>query len=511
MRELRAGDSVAGKYRVERVLGRGGMGYVLEATHVALGDRVAIKLLLPEAAGVPDIVARFLREGRAARQIQSEHVVQVTDLATLPDGTPYMVMEFLEGSDLADLLRARGRLSASDAMDLILQAMEALAEAHVLGMVHRDLKPANLFVTRRRDGSSLVKVLDFGIAKIGAGAGGAAMTQTNGMMGSALYMSPEQLQSAKSVDARADIWALGVIFYELLTGSSPFIAEELPQVLVKIMSEAPTPVSALRPDLPRELVDAIMRCLEKNRERRFPNVGELAGALAPVAPRRAQASIDRIVRVLEGAGQRVSNYQPPQPSSLGMPTADAVLAGMATQKAPVAPPLMPATVRMATTGGAAITAKPSTTSRKGSNWIVAGSVLGALIVLGAGMAALARRGATSSAAAPSTESGSTHQAKPLASSDDSVTALVPVPIAAAESAPIPPSAASSASATESARPATDATAAPPRVTSAKPAATPAPTTSQPPSNPTKTKPPASATATSKTVKPASPTIDDPEL
>ncbi|HEY3664483.1 MAG TPA: serine/threonine-protein kinase, partial [Polyangiaceae bacterium] len=213
--EVREGDVLAGKFRIERVLGQGAMGVVVAATHIQLDERVALKFLLPEALANADAVARFAREARAAVKIKSEHVVRVSDVGTLESGSPYMVMEYLQGQDLSEWMTNHGTLNVSDAVEFLLQACEALAEAHALGIVHRDLKPANLFVTARRDGTPCIKVLDFGISKFTAPGSNLNMTKTSTIMGSPLYMSPEQLSSTRTVDARTDIWALGVILFEL--------------------------------------------------------------------------------------------------------------------------------------------------------------------------------------------------------------------------------------------------------------------------------------------------------
>jgi serine/threonine protein kinase len=294
------GDILAGKYRVERVLGIGGMGIVVAAHHVHLEERVAIKFLLPTVAregGEP--VARFMREGRAAVKIRSEHIARVTDVGMLDDGAPYLVMEYLEGRDLQRVLEEEGPLHVEDAVDYVLQASEAIAEAHSLGIVHRDLKPANLFLARRADGSSCVKVLDFGISKMRDKNGVRGdMTRTRATLGSPLYMSPEQLVSTADVDARADLWSLGVILYELLTARLPFEAETMPQLVAQVLQTPPTPLRSYLPDVPMALDVAILRCLEKTPAARFQNIGELTAALAPVAPARAHISIQRVARLL---------------------------------------------------------------------------------------------------------------------------------------------------------------------------------------------------------------------
>ncbi|MBV9945584.1 MAG: protein kinase [Myxococcales bacterium] len=281
---LRPGQILAGKYRVERVLGAGGMGIVVAAHHLGLDTRVAVKLLLPEMMGQPEVVARFAREARAAARITSEHVARVFDVGALEDGAPYIVMEFLEGSDLRQWLEQRGPLPIPQAVDFVMQACEAVAEAHGLGIVHRDLKPANLFCVPRSDGSVCIKVLDFGISKLAGGGSlaGFAMTSTSAVMGTPFYMSPEQMESARTVDGRSDIWALGIILFELLTGGVPFTGETLPEVCVKIATHTPPSPRERRGDVPPELDAVILRCLEKDRNKRFANVAEFSAALAAV-------------------------------------------------------------------------------------------------------------------------------------------------------------------------------------------------------------------------------------
>jgi serine/threonine-protein kinase len=302
--EVHEGQVLAGKFRIERVLGQGGMGIVVAATHLQLDERVALKFLLPDALINPEAVERFAREARAAVKIKSEHVARVSDVGTLESGSPYMVMEYLHGEDLAAWVRRTGAMAVPEAVEFLLQACEAIAEAHALGIVHRDLKPANLFVTRRVDGSPCIKVLDFGISKLTVP--GAVpefgMTKTSTVMGSPLYMSPEQMSSSRNVDMRTDIWALGVILYETLTGRVPFEAETMPQLCGMILQDPPRPIQELRPDLPQGLQHVVLRCLEKNRDRRFNNVAELAYALAPFGEHAAQRSAERISRVLGAAG-----------------------------------------------------------------------------------------------------------------------------------------------------------------------------------------------------------------
>ncbi len=306
--EVSPGDLLAGKYRIERVLGQGGMGVVVSAVHEALEERVALKFLLPEALQNKEAVARFTREARAAVKIRSEYVARVSDVGTLESGSPYMVMEYLQGSDLSQYLERVGPLPVEEAIEYVLQCCEALAEAHSLGIVHRDLKPANLFRIIRPDGTPAVKLLDFGISKVTVA--DQSMTQTSSMMGSPLYMAPEQMTSAKHVDARADIWAVGIIMHELLTARVPFGGDTVPELCAKILTETPPPLRQARPEAPVGLERVIQKCLAKDREARYANVAALAADLRPYAPARAHHSIERVSRVLGVTAAPVTTPEP---------------------------------------------------------------------------------------------------------------------------------------------------------------------------------------------------------
>ena len=290
------GSVLAGKYRVERIIGQGGMGVVVEARHIALDDRVALKFLLPEHSQNPEAAARFLREARAAVKIKSEHVARVSDVGTLDSGAPYMVMEFLEGADLSQTLERLGVLQVEDAVDYITQGCEAIAEAHQHGIVHRDLKPANLFLSKRPDGMPIVKVLDFGISK-DTNAAVDNLTKTTAAMGSALYMSPEQMQQTRSVDHRTDIYALGIALYELLAGKQPFYAETLPQLCAEILTGTPTPIRTLRPEVPGGLAQVMEKAYARDKGQRHQSIADLVVALAPYAPARTQQTIERVARM----------------------------------------------------------------------------------------------------------------------------------------------------------------------------------------------------------------------
>ncbi|HRI62668.1 MAG TPA: protein kinase [Polyangium sp.] len=273
------GNVLAGKYRVEKILGMGGMGIVVAATHLDLRELRAIKLIRPDADN-DQSVERFLREARAVVRLQSEHVPEVYDLGRLESGAPYIVMELLQGQDLSAILKAHGPLPIADAVRYVVQACHALAEAHAVGIVHRDLKPGNLFVTRRRDDSECIKVLDFGVSKdTKPGKHDPEMTGAKDLIGSPLYMSPEQMRSARKVDARSDVWALGAILYKLLTGRAPFHAPTMPEIFALTLGKQVRPPSSLRPEIPRELEAIILCCLDKQPRNRYPTAAELGAAL----------------------------------------------------------------------------------------------------------------------------------------------------------------------------------------------------------------------------------------
>jgi serine/threonine-protein kinase len=424
------GSIIAGKYRVERVLGQGGMGVVVAAHHLELDERFAMKFLLPESAGHGEVVARFVREGRAAVKIRSEHVARIFDVGKLENGLPYMAMEYLEGTDLSGLVAERGALPVPTAVDYVLQACEAVAEAHALGMVHRDLKPANLFLVHRVDGSPCIKVLDFGISKIAptSTTGAAAMTRTSAMMGSPLYMSPEQMASARDVDARADIWALGVILYELVSGQPPFAGDTLPQVCAMILQSEPAPLSRALPQAPAGFEAVVQRCLAKSPNARFANIAELAASLVPFGTAQARTSADRITRVLSGRGQ-------PPPSRASIP--DSAVGSVSAPLAPTAIEPPPVHALSNQTHGSWGTTGAVSRSRGPRPLLLIASVAAVVVLLiGVAMVLKLRRDTApraESSSAPLVESAAPAAAPaippepPQPSVTPTVTASVPVP------------------------------------------------------------------------------------
>ena len=310
-----AGDVVAGKYLVERVLGSGGMAFVLSARHVELDQHFALKFLDQRFLGNAHIIERFTQEAKAACKIRSEHVARVYDVGT-HEGAPFFVMEHLEGRDLLAVVSANGPLRAGDAVEYVMQACEALAVAHCHGIVHRDIKPENLFLVER-EGLPIIKVLDFGISKVALTSGEPSSRLTGELtLGTPCYMSPEQIRSTTSADARSDQWSLGVVLYELLAGFEAFRADSVNAVCAAVLECEPQCLAELRPDLPRGLVDVVMRCLEKDPSQRYRDVAELAAALLPFAPTRALVSAERSSSVMRGdrrvnAGEhRISSVRP---------------------------------------------------------------------------------------------------------------------------------------------------------------------------------------------------------
>jgi serine/threonine-protein kinase len=296
------GDSIQSKYRIDRVIGNGGMGTVYAAHHLVLDETVAIKVIAPEIARSADLSARFLLEARAAARLKSAHVARVLDADMLDDGLLFIVMELLEGRDLSDVIGADGPMPLVDAADIMLEALEGLAHAHAAGLVHRDLKPSNLFLAEQADGSAVVKVLDFGISKSTLGRFGeklVTLTNAGKLLGSPGYMSPEQMRDSSKVDVRSDVWSMGTVFFEMLTSVRPWEGESASAVFAAVLETEPSSVQKYRRDVPSAVDEIVRKCLRKNVDERYANVGELARALAPYASAEMAPLAARITGILE--------------------------------------------------------------------------------------------------------------------------------------------------------------------------------------------------------------------
>jgi serine/threonine-protein kinase len=432
---FKVGETLAGKYRIDRVLGVGGMGVVVAATHLDLDTKVAIKVMRDELLSEPSAVQRLMLEARAAARIKSEHVARVLDVSTLPSGVPYIVMEFLEGCDLAQLLVEQGALPVSQVTDYLLEACEALAEAHAAQIIHRDLKPENLFVARAADGSPTIKVVDFGISKqLGPAASERALTNPSTAVGSPQYMAPEQMQG-RTIDVRADIWALGTILYQSVTGRHAFDGKTLPEVCAKVLGQEPPSLRSVKPQLPADLELLVERCLKKDPAARYQDVASFAAALAPFGSSNALRSVERINRVLKGSSAVIS-------------------------KIGTAPTIAVGTTPMA--GAATYTSTPAV---KNSNRLVLGLLVAAVVVIGAVTFAL-RSPTAPPATAESPVVAAPEPARPVSPAPAAkVEVVAPTATATASAAPVASvAAAPSASAAPTPRPKT-----PPKPKTAVPA------------------------------------------
>jgi serine/threonine protein kinase len=329
-----AGDIIADKYRVDGQLGEGGMAVIFAAHHLLLDKPIAVKLLSPDLPRLPQIIERFLTEARAAARVDSPNVARVMDVGVLVNGLPYMVMERLDGCDLEELLTLEKRLSIGDAVDYVLQALQGLAHAHTLGVVHRDLKPANLFLAHQADGTAIIKILDFGIARVDKTT---RVTQQGQAVGSPTYMSPEHIRNDEVVDHRTDIWAMGVVLYELLTGQPPIEEDGVGETLAAVLSKKAAPPRTLRPEIPPALDAAIMKCLEHDPAQRWSDVAKLAQAIAPFgtgACAALPAAIEQTMRQqLRRYSGRAFLVRPPTPAAAMAPVRPAVSATSVTQEA----------------------------------------------------------------------------------------------------------------------------------------------------------------------------------
>jgi serine/threonine protein kinase len=352
------GQLLGGRYRILRKIGEGGMGIVYEAEHVVIEKRVGLKVLREDFSSRPDVVERFRQEAKSASRIGHEHIIDISDFGETPTGACFFVMELLQGHDLAEELSRKGRLSPRRTVNLALQCARALGAAHAKGIVHRDMKPENIFLVTRDTGEDFIKIVDFGIAKMSDietdGEPGRKLTKTGMIFGTPEYMSPEQA-SGKKLDHRVDIYALGVIMYELLTGRVPFMADTFMGVLTQHVFEAPPPLRSMYPQLavPPELELIVYKALAKDPDERFQSMEEMAAALAQVLALAPDAPLSA----------------PPPPGTVTHP---GQLPGPLSAPAPRLPAPSPA---------AAFSAKPGTSSVRFAVWgaglvLLSGAVAG---------------------------------------------------------------------------------------------------------------------------------------
>ena len=282
----KTGILLDGKYELVRKIGEGGMGSVYEANHKLIGRKLAVKFLHPQYASSDEVVTRFHREAQAAAQIGHENIIEVTDMGTADDDSPYLVMEFLKGCDVKQLIEAEGVQSPKRTAHIMVQALSALQAAHDVGIIHRDLKPENIYLIEKGGNPDYVKLLDFGISKFRAleTDGVKGLTQTGTVLGTPHYMSPEQARGEQDLTPRSDIYAMGIILYQMLTGELPFDAPNYNALLIKILTEEPDPPNHLNPDIPEDLVQTIQTAMARNAQDRFESCDDFRGHLIPFAP-----------------------------------------------------------------------------------------------------------------------------------------------------------------------------------------------------------------------------------
>jgi serine/threonine-protein kinase len=496
--ELTVGSVVDGKYRVDRVLGRGAMGVVVAATHLELGERVALKFLRYRAkSGVnDDFASRFKREARVSAKLRNEHITRVIDVGVWRDHVPYMVMDYLAGTDLRDVIKAAGPMPIGTAIDFTVQMCEGIAEAHALGIVHRDLKPSNLFVTSRPDGSELLKILDFGISKWSVGEAGVdELTQTGVVLGSPKYMAPEQLFGSSEVDARADVWSVGAILYEMLCGRPPFDLASFTKICAELSTDRPPPsLVARRPEISPELEAVVMRCFERTPDLRIHDVAELAGSILDAV----QAPFAEAVRAKIAFTLDPKSSRDPMGTSGGRVMQTGSYGSILTQSGAARAAQLQGTSGPESTGASPTSVSGALAQPEPRRWALWLVPLGMLAAGGAIFLAVSGRGGGSPTPSQGTGTAATLQAptveQPPATATGTATATASAATTAATS-----TAAASASATPSPPPhvvvrggwhppPTRATAAPPSTTAAATTATAQPVATTPPTPTTKTDP-----------------------
>jgi eukaryotic-like serine/threonine-protein kinase len=378
------GDVIANKYRLEKVAGEGGMGIVYAAEHLLLKQRVAVKVLLPDAARSDAVVERFAREAQTAARINSEHVARVLDAGSLPSGAPFLVMEYLEGCDLEELLELQRKLPVSEVVDYAIQACEALAHAHAIGIVHRDLKPANLYLACRPDGGNAIKIIDFGISKSMRANPNQKKLTGQHVLGSPVYMSPEQLRNAKEIDGRADLWSLGVVVYEMLTSTTPFDADGVGEIFAAILANDPVPLCERNPAVPKGLSDIISKCLRRDTKERWQDAGELARALLPFGSGAWNDVVPRIDSLLARARMMKSLSTPIETKIVVEAIAAAAERAKTTGARSVPPPSQPKPTVIDTNpdGSSTLSEAAAMRSRRWPFFAGAVLVIGAVVVFG---------------------------------------------------------------------------------------------------------------------------------
>jgi serine/threonine-protein kinase len=402
---VRPGQVVGGRYRVDDIIGAGAMGYVVSAWHLELDQAVALKVLNPDVFERNEALQRFRREVRAAARIKSEHVCRVNDVGTLETGEPFMVMELLHGNNLEEELHRRRVLPVEEAVRYMIEAIEAVAEAHAAGIIHRDLKPANLFITRRADRTRLIKVLDFGISKSMADSqsNDMSLTKTGVIIGSPLYMSPEQMRSTKDADARSDVWSLGAILFQLVTGRPPYMGETIPELCSQLFSSDAPPAStvSVTQGLPPALDAVVARALARDPARRYQSVAEFGEALLDFALPQSRVHVDRARRVLSSEADAPASVFP----SPGRPHAGA-------------PTIIEASVS---------NAAPGRTSARPRSRKLAAVLITLGVIIGVVVLAMQRRGASGAPEGTAVASPGVPAAEPPPSPTLPVTAEVPPP------------------------------------------------------------------------------------